>query len=170
MGAYDKINNSRAGVARKLLDYHILVKGRQVETTRIGYDVDVWGNEAPTMLSQESIAAIVIFPPGELPLLRIRGANGGTESAGESAVFFYDILPVETYFQFKDRIEKGDIFYFTIDDEVHNKIPIVLKVMDSAGAVTTQLIWRKFFCSPVTGLHELTEEVRARVLEKVGVV
>jgi hypothetical protein len=168
MGMYDKINNSRAGITRKLMDYYIFTKGRQVETTRIGYEADFWGNADAVPLSLEPIIAVVHFPPGELPLLRLREAGGMTEGVGESAVFFYDILPIEAYFQFKDRIEKGDIFYFSILDEAHNKIPIVIKVMDSAGAVTTQLIWRKFFCAPVTGLHELPKEVRGRVLEKAG--
>jgi hypothetical protein len=169
MGLYDKINNSRAGIARKLMDYFIFTKGRQVETTRIGYDADFWGNADAVPLSLDPIIAIVHFPPGELPLLRLRKADGMAEGVGESAVFFYDILPIEAYFQFKDRIEKGDIFYFSILDEARNKIPIIIKIMDSAGAVTTQLIWRKFLCSPITGLHELSEEVRGRVLEKVGV-
>jgi hypothetical protein len=170
MGLYDKVNNSRAGVVRKLMDYHISTRGRQVETTRIGYDTDFWGDADAIVLSEDPITAIIIFPPGELPLLRLRAARGTAEEVGESGVFFYDILPIEAYFQFKDRVERGDIFYFTIEDEAHNKIPIVFKIMDSAGAVTTQLIWRKFFCAPVTGLHELPEEVKARVLERIGVV
>jgi hypothetical protein len=169
MGLYDKINNSGAGRTRKLMDYFIFTKGRRVEMARIGYDTDFWGNEAPTALSQDPITAIILFPPGELPLIRIREGQGMSERAGESAVFFYDILPVEAYFQFKDRIEKGDVFFFTVEDEARNKMPIVLKVVDSAGAVTTQLVWRKFLCSPVTGLQELPEDVQAKVLEKVGV-
>jgi hypothetical protein len=170
MGLYDKVNNSRAAVVRKLMDYYIFTKGRQVETTRIGYDADIWGDADAVVLSQEPITAIVLFPPGELPLLRLRSADGMAEGAGESGTFFYDILPIEAYFQFKDRVEKGDVFYFTIEDEAHNRVPIVFKIMDSAGAVTTQLVWRKFFCSPLTSLHELPEEARALVLEKVGAV
>jgi hypothetical protein len=170
MGLYDKVNNSRAGVARKLMDYFIFTKGRQVETTRIGYDSDVWGDADAVVLSRDSITAIVQFPPGELPLLRLRAADGMAEEVGESGTFFYDILPIEAYFQFKDRVEKGDVFFFTIEDEAHNRMPIVFKVMDSAGAVTTQLIWRKFLCSPLTSLHELPENAQAWVLEKTGAV
>lgn len=170
MSLYDKVNNACAGVTRKLMDYYIFIKGRRVETTRIGVDFDIWGDGDNISLSDDPMNAIIVFPPGELPLLRLREAGGMAEGVGESAVFFYDILPIEAYFQFKDRVEKGDVFYFSIEDESHNKIPIVLKVMDLAGGVTTQVVWRKFMCSPITSLHELPEDVQARVLEKIGVV
>ena len=88
MGLYDKINNSRAGLTRKLMDYFVFIKGRQVEMARIGYDTDFWGNEDPTALSQDPITAIVLFPPGELPLIRLREGQGMSEGVGESAVFF----------------------------------------------------------------------------------
>jgi len=170
MGAYDKINNSRVKVVRKLVDRSIFVKGREVEMTRIGIDADIWGNADKKALSDAVIPAVVIFPPGELPLLRLRDGGGMLENVARDNTFFYDILPVEAYFQFKDRIEREDIFYFTVEDEARNKMPIILKVVDSVGSVTTQLIWRKFLCSPITGLHELEEDVKARVLEKIGVV
>jgi len=165
MGAYNKINNSQAGVVRKLFDLSIHFNGREVEMTRIGIDADVWGNEEYKSISQGEIVAIVNFPPGELPLLRFRG---GTEAVENSSIFFYDILPIEAYFQFKDRIEKGDIFYFTIDDENGNKLPIILKVMESVGSVSTQIIYRKFLCSPVTSYNELPEDVAGRVMEKIA--
>ena len=168
MAAYNKVNNSRVGVVRKLTDYYITVKGREVEMTRVGVDPDIWGNADTKALSDDSITAIVTFPPGELPILRVRDALSDNVSGGSA--FFYDILPVEAYFKFKDRVERGDIFYFTVEDELKNKMPIILKVCDLTGGVTTKLIWRKFLCSPVTGLHELAEETQARVLEKIGVV
>lgn len=153
---------------RKLFDYSIHVKGREVEMTRIGVDSDIWGNEDAKALSSDRVQAIVNFPPGELPLLRFRGAGGMSESAGNSSVFFYDILPVEAYFQFKDRVEKGDIFYFTLEDEIENRLPIILKVVDSMGGFSTKLLWRKFLCSPVTSLGELPEDAAGRVMEKIA--
>ena len=168
MGMYDRINSSQAGVVRKLFDYSVHVNGRTVEATRIGVDTDVWGNEERKPLSQETITAIINFPPGELPILRFREAGGMSEPVGSSSVFFYDVLPIEAFFQFKDRIERGDIFYFTIDDGGEKKMPVILKVMDPVGSFSTQILWKKFFCSPVTSLSELPEEVAARVLEKIA--
>jgi len=165
MGMYDKINASQAGAQRKLFDYSVHTNGRTVEMTRVAVDTDVWGNEERAALSQNEITAVVRFPPGELPILRFR--TSGTETADASSLFFYDVLPIEAYFQFKDRVEKDDIFYFTVDDEAGNKLPIILKVADQAGAVTTSLIWKKYLCAPVTGLHELKEDVAGRVLEKI---
>jgi hypothetical protein len=169
MGMYDKVNNSRAGVVRKLMDYHVSVRGRKVEMIRIGVDADFWGNADLNPLSENTITAIVNFPPGELPLLRLRGAQGMAEGVTRSGTFFYDILPIEAFFSFKDRIERHDVFYFTVADEAQNPMPIVLKVMDSVGGVTTQLVWRKFMCSPITGLQELPEDVQARLLERIGI-
>jgi len=165
MGMYDKINGSQVGVQRKLFDYSVQTNGRTVEMTRISVDSDIWGNEDRTPLSQDVITAVVHFPPGELPILRFREA--GSESVANSSLFFYDVLPVEVYFQFKDRVEKDDIFYFTVDDETDKKLPIILKVAELAGAVTTAVIWKKYLCTPVTGLHELEKEVADRVLEKI---
>jgi len=139
--------------------------------TRIGIDSDFWGNEETKALSNDVIHAIVNFPPGEIPLMRIREGDGMSENVSGGGLFFYDILPIEAHFQFKDRVERGDIFFFSIEDEQHNKIPIVLKVIEPLGSFTTQLIWRKFQCAPITGLHEIQDEdVKARILEKVGVV
>lgn len=166
MGHYNKINDSQAGVVRKLFDYSIHINGREIEMVRIGVDGDIWGNEDIQALSCDIITANIIFPPGELPLLRFR--ESGTESAGNQSLFFYDVLPIEAYFQFKDRVEKGDYFYFTIDDENGKKIPIVLKVMEPVGTFSSQLLHRKFLCSAVTSLHELPEDVAGRVMEKIA--
>jgi len=167
MALYDKINNSQVGVARKLFDYHVFTGGRTVETTRLGCDSDIWGNEELKALSQEKITAIVHFPPGEIPFLRFREAGGMSEEVGSSSLYFYDVLPIEAYFQFKDRIERQDIFYFTIEDEQNNKLPVIFKIVDIAGSFSTGVVWKKFICSPITSLEELPENVRGRVLEKI---
>ena len=167
MGMYNKINSSQAGVVRKLFDYSIFVSGREVEVTRVAVNPDIWGNEDRAALSLGTINAVINFPPGELPVLRFR-ETGGTEQVANTSLFFYDVLPIEAYFQFKDRVEKGDIYYFTIDDEGNNKLPVLLEIMDLSGGFSTSLLYRKFICAPVTSLNKLPEEARARVMEKIA--
>jgi hypothetical protein len=168
MGLYNKINDSQVGVARKLFDYSVQVNGRLVETTRIGVNSDIWGNEENKALSNETLTAIVKLPNDELPLIRFRADGRMSETPGNSSLFFYDVLPIEVYFQFKDRVEDGDVFYFTVKGETGKPIPIILRIKNSVGAFTTELIWRKFYAAPITSLTELDESVVGRVMEKIA--
>jgi len=74
--AYNKINNYLAPAIRKLSDYHILVRGRKTECTRLAVKKDVWGNSESETISVSEIQAIFIFPPGERPLIRLRAGKG----------------------------------------------------------------------------------------------
>ncbi|MGL5913582.1 MAG: hypothetical protein ACRCZB_05400 [Bacteroidales bacterium] len=92
-----------------------------------------------------------------MPLIRLREL-GGSANVDTSALFFYDILPTEAYFKFEDKIETNDIFFCTVDDEYKNKMPVIFKVLDQKGSFSSELIWRKFLCAPITSLSELPDE------------
>ena len=169
MGAYDAINNWTARSIRKLSDYHIFVRGRRSECTRLTRIKDVWGNEDNETISVSQIQAIFIFPPGEMPLIRLRAGQGTQAEVQASNLFFYDILPIEIYVQWKDRIEVGDILYFYILDENENRMPVVFKILDQKGAFSSQLIWRKMLAAPVTNLDtEIPEDLAERLLSSIA--
>jgi hypothetical protein len=168
-GAYNRINDWTARAIRKLSDYHIFVAGRRTECTRLSRNTDVWGNDNLETISVSSIPVIFIFPPGEMPLIRLRAGNGTQAEVQSSNLFFYDILPIECYTRWGDTIENGDVIYFWAGDENGNKMPVVFKILEQKGAFSSQLIWRKYLAAPITSLDtEIPTDLRDRLLAMVN--
>ena len=163
-GAYNKLNSSQAGAIRKLHDYHVFTQGRSLDIVRIHIEEDIWGEGESTVIDLLNTNAIIVFPPGEMPLIRLRELSGGTKP-DTAALYFYDILPTEAYFKWNDQIETGDIFFFITPDELGNKMPVIFKVLDQRGSFSSELIWRKFLCAPVTSLNEVPEQAAKKIRE-----
>jgi hypothetical protein len=78
-------------------------------------------------------------------------------------------LPIEVYVRWEDKIEVGDVIYFFVMDENKNKMPIVFKILDQKGAFSSQLIWRKMICAPITNIDtEVPPDLSARLLAEVA--
>jgi hypothetical protein len=169
MPAYNKINNWTARSIRKLSDYHIFISGRHTECTRLSRNTDVWGNDNLETISVSSIPVIFIFPPGEMPLIRLRAKSGTQAEVQSTGLFFYDILPTECYTRWEDNIEAGDIIYFWAGDENGNKMPVVFKILDQKGAFSSQLIWRKYVAAPITNIEtEIPPDLAERILAEIA--
>jgi hypothetical protein len=169
MPAYNKINDYCAPAIRKLHDYHVFTGGRKTECTRLSRNTDVWGNDELISISVSSVPVIFIFPPGEMPLIRLRANNGTQAEVQSTGLFFYDILPIECYTRWKDRIENGDVIYFWAGDENGNKIPVVFKILDQKGAFSSQLIWRKYVAAPITNIEtEIPSDLAERLLAEIA--
>jgi len=169
MSSYDRINNWNARAIRKLHDYHIFTQGRKTECTRLAKVKDAWGNADVQTISASQIQAVFVFPPGEMPLIRLRAGNGTQAQTQASGLYFYDILPVEVYVRWEDEVEVGDVVYFFVSDERGNKMPVVFQILDQKGAFSSQLVWRKLVCAPVTNLEtEIPEDLRERLLAAIN--
>jgi hypothetical protein len=168
--AYGKINDFTARSIRKLSDYHILVNGRKTECTRLTRIPDVWGNVDSETISVSQIQAIFVFPPGEMPLIRLRAGKGTQAQTQSTNLFFYDILPTEIYVRWEDEINTGDVIYFFALDEKGNKMPVVFKILDQKGAFSSQLIWRKMIAAPITSIEEteVPKDLAERLLAEIG--
>jgi hypothetical protein len=168
-GSYNKINNWTARSIRKLSDYHIFVAGRRTECTRLSRNTDVWGNDNPETISVATVPVIFIFPPGEMPLIRLRAGNGTQAEVQSSGLYFYDILPIEVYARWGDNLEPGDVIYFWAGDENGNRMPVVFKILDQKGAFSSQLIWRKFIAAPIVNLEtEVPSDLAERLLAEIA--
>jgi hypothetical protein len=88
MPAYNKINDYCAPAIRKLNDYHVFTRGRKTECTRLSRNGDVWGNDDLTSISVSSVPIIFSFPPGEMPLIRLRAGNGTQAEVQSTGLFF----------------------------------------------------------------------------------
>ena len=169
MGAYNKINDYLAPAIRKLSDYHIFTQGRKTECTRLTAIKDKWGNVDSDTISVSQISAIFIFPPGEMPLIRLRSGKGTQAQTQATGLYFYDILPVEVYVRWEDQIEVGDVIYFFALDENLTKIPVVFKVLDQKGAFSSQLIWRKMIAAPILNIDtEIPDDLGKRLLAEIS--
>lgn len=167
--AYNKINDFNARAIRKLSDYAIFTQGRRTECTRLTKVTDTWGNSESDTIAASSVQAVFVFPPGEMPLIRLRAGKGTQAEVQASGIFFYDILPVEIYVRWEDKIEVGDVLYFTVLDENGHKMPVIFKVLDQKGAFSSQLIWRKMIAAPVTNIDtEIPEDLAERILAIVA--
>jgi hypothetical protein len=169
MSAYNKINDFCGRAIRKLSDYHIFTQGRKTECTRLTKIADDWGNADSETISVSTVTAIFVFPPGEMPLIRLRAGKGTQAQTQSTNLFFYDILPTEMYVRWEDSIEVGDVLYFFAQDENGGKMPIVFKILDQKGAFSSQLIWRKMIAAPITNIDtEIPSDLRDRLLAMVN--
>jgi hypothetical protein len=167
--AYNKINNWTARAIRKLSDYHIFVNGRKTECARLTKINDVWGNADAETISVSQVQAVFVFPPGEMPLIRLRAGRGSQAEVQSSGLFFYDILPVEIYVRWEDRVETGDVLCFFSLDENGNKMPVVFKILGQKGAFSSQLIWRKMIAAPITSIdQEIPPDLAERLLAEIA--
>jgi len=169
MSAYDKINAFNARAIRKLHDYHIFSQGRRTECTRLTKVTDTWGNSESETILASTVQAVFVFPPGEMPLIRLRAGKGTQAEVQASGLFFYDILPIEIYVRWEDRIEVNDVLYFYIIDENENKMPVVFKILDQKGAFSSHLIWRKLIAAPITNIDtEIPVDLAERLLSQIA--
>lgn len=161
MSSYqDKLASASAGIRRKLFDHSVRMKGRAVEVTRFFVTEDIYGDERQAPISQASITAIIAYPPGEVPLQRFRyGAQ--SPAVEDTGTFFFDILPIEVYTRWVDRVELGDYLFQVIRDENGSKVGILLRVSNLFGSWDTELVWRKAWAAPYNG--DLPADVRRAI-------
>jgi hypothetical protein len=163
MSSYqDKLATASATVRRKLFDHSVRMKGRLVSVSRFYVEEDLYGDEQRSLIRRSDVEMIIVYPPGEVPLQRFR--KDATQAAvEETGTFFFDILPIEVFVQFKDNVEKGDFIFQVIKDENHNKMGILLQISNMFGSWDTELVWRKGWAAPYSG--DVPPEVQTAINE-----
>ena len=99
-------------------------------------------------ISKSIIYAIIKFPT-EIPLDRFRADS--LDYVAETRTFFFDLLPVEAYTRFADHVEKNDLLFFHLQDELGNNIPFLLQVTEVFGSFSTSLVYKKLYLAPQHG-------------------
>ena len=164
MASYqDKLASASARVRRKLFDHSVRMKGRQVSVLRFIVAEDIYADEQRTLISSGTIPAVLVYPHGEIPLQRFRAQTPSLPQAvvQDSGLFLFDILPVEVYTQWADKVEIGDFIFQVIKDEVGNKIGILLRVANLFGSWSSELVWRKGWAAPYSG--DIPAEVESAI-------
>ena len=152
MSIQDSISKASERIKRKLFDNHIKVTGRCLLGIRYRVTEDMYEDEERVLIDRETIEVVIDYPT-EIPIYRFaRGEyNNDIEQSG---AFFFDILPIDLYTKWANKIEVGDFIYHCLRDESGNPVPILLKISEVFGSFEVGLVWRKAWCSPYNGQIE----------------
>ena len=146
-GIQNKLAKKQAGLKRKLMDYKIRLSGNCSQIIRIYTEENKYGDETLTTINHCMILAIIDYP-GELPLYRLRTSADDSEIDEPTGIFLYDIIPIEVYTQWKDKVEIGDLLVRKIKDETDSCLVNVLRISNILGSFKTDLIWKKCLTAP----------------------
>lgn len=150
MSIRESIFKKSLKVKQRLFDQNVHLKGRTIQAVRITVgEEDIYKDTTDSVINSEVIEAIIAFPD-RLPLERYR--LDGSTLTEETRTYFFEILPIECYTKFSDRVEKKDILVFALEDENENKIPFVLQVTDSFGKFEHGMVWKMQYLAPVNGV------------------
>lgn len=163
MGIQESILRKTANAQRALFNHKIQVVGRQLYLVRIGTKRDMYHDIVEESVIEENKITAALYYPTEFPISRYR-VDGDTDIE-QTRTHFFEILPIEAYFQFKDKIERDDLLFHIMWDEWGNKVPMVLRVTESLGRFSTDLVWRKYYCAPEN--MDLEEEVQSILEQKI---
>lgn len=148
-----------AKVQQRLFDHSIEITGRDREVIHFFTQEDKYGNETREIIANKKTITRISYPT-EVPIERLHTGDYqlGTQ---ENRTFFFDLLPIEMYTKWADKVEKGDYIVDFLYTEKNKKFPIVLKTSEFLGRFSTDLIWAKWYCSPYRGI--LPEEIKTYI-------
>ncbi len=158
MALQDSLTRKTSKLKRRLFDHSIKILGREVDVVKIDsvlvrkYDFGIQIDEKPEIeIFNNTLTAIISYPT-EIPLQRFRyfgSTEGQTEHTG---TFFYEVLPIEIWFKFDDKVNEQDYIIHMLHDEEDRNFNIVLKIEDTMGSfANNDLVWKKHLCSIYNG-------------------
>ncbi|MEI7509694.1 MAG: hypothetical protein WCJ62_09560 [Flavobacterium sp.] len=125
--------------------------GQKTQVIRLNVSEDDYGNRDFSILSQDIITGIISIPANEVMLFTAQRDNNDSRGNGGS---IYDVLPIEAFFQFSDKVEHGDIliYKYLLDPDT---TPITYHIMafqvvNMIGKMTNSLLWIKYVLAPYT--------------------
>ena len=150
MSIQDALSRKLSPIKRKLFDYKIRLSGNRSKIIRLKTTENKYGDEDITIVSDCQIIAIRNYP-SEIRLYRLR-TEVQIPISESTGIYFYDILPIEVFTQWKDNVEVGDILVRKIRDENYCTDPLlnIIRITEVLGAFTDELAWKKSQASPHT--------------------
>lgn len=153
MSYQSKIAQALAKVKRKNFDRMIKLVGRPISVLRFRITTDMYDDETRTLIDKQRLEVNMVFP-SEIPLYRF-DRNNYNKDVDDTGVFMFDILPIEIFTKWGDKVEKGDFIVCKLRDEVGNGIELLLQITETVGQFDTySLIWKKSLCAPYSGQLE----------------
>lgn len=167
MSIQEKLSKAYAPLQRKLFDRQISLTGRVSDVIRLKVVENKYHDEEIQIVSSDRIEMVIDFP-AEIPLFRFRNRNldsvdiSQEQIESNTSVYLYDILPIECYAKFEDKIERGDIIIVMYSDEnlETQDLVLILRISEVLGSFNANsLVWRRFQCAPYN--LTLTDEINA---------
>ena len=146
MGIQDKLDTGLSALKRKLTDYKIDISGREFQVLHIATTRDKYEDETVTMISNKTVTAIIKYP-SDIPLYRYRSGSSTITHASDG-VYLYDILPINLFTKWADKVEKFDLLVQKITDDQDIIVPIVLRISEVLGSFNTELVWKYAQAAP----------------------
>ena len=174
MSIQSKMSFRQAKLKRRLYDNKIKLVGQKTQVIKLSIEEDDFGNRDFTIVAQEIITGIISIPGGEILLWNSsRAGNNPSEGSG---VGVYDILPIDAWFKFSDKVEKGDIlvYKYLIDPETKDYHIQAFQVVNKIGKFSNNLLFVKYVLAKhmldFTNYPEITPILNAyKALDEEGV-
>ena len=149
MSIYESISKSQIRLKQRLFDEHIKNFGEEMYILRLKFQEDIFQDLSDIEVLSKDVIPIIIRFPDEIPIDRLRGDN---EEVDSSRVFFFDLLPIEVYARFSDKVENKDILFFYYGDDNGNKIPFILQITEKFAKISPSGIeWMKCYATKYNG-------------------
>lgn len=171
MTIQDVLSAKQDNLRRHLFDRNVKLTGHQYEAIHVTVaEVDMYGDalEGQSTLEDRIPIELQITYPQEIPIDRFKYVDSATKSerlnTESTGTFFFEILPIEIFSKFTDKIETGDYIIHSAKDEQGNGIVMVLQTSEMLGTLGRSLTWKKHYASPFKGqlptlLQDIVEEL-----------
>lgn len=141
-----KISRKLRNLKKRLYDNKMNWSGMDLELLVLSITNDSHDDESSIDLKDtRHIIGYIKYPDEELPISNAFGNNQGS-----TAFHMYDILPIEFYCKWEDRVKLGDIIInkmIMADDSVK---AMILQVVDQISRGDTDVAFVKYIVAPYT--------------------
>lgn len=166
MSVQSKLAKSQIAMRNRLHDYNISQIGTETKVVRLKTTRTLEGDFDEEEVVSHDTLILYLALPEEIPITRFR-KNLLQPEAKTDNVFFYDILPIDVYAQYKDNLAKDDILIRRLNvynDSFYQVLQITETLANFQG---DQLTWMKFQSAPYTApfTQEIADIVDSYILD-----
>jgi len=142
----DKLLRGTATLRRKYYDIEIAHIGTEQKVIHISMVRDKYGDTEFTVVSDKVITGYIDYPGNEIPI-----AQEHSDNTANRGLYLYELLPIEGYFQFEDKVKFKDIILQKISMGDDDDFRIMgLQVSEITTKADVSAVWRKYILSPWT--------------------
>ena len=149
----DKLRKSAYTASKKIYDSKIKVSGTSMEMLYVKEnDVDWYGDVGEIDIDDKlTPVEVVIDLPNNIPMDRFVSADPSNRQITQTNVALFDILPIEAYAKFSQKVAKGDFFIYKFEDDNENIMYLLLKVTDLVGSFRKEMYGQRCYLALYNG-------------------
>lgn len=167
MSIHEKLENSSLKIKKKLYDNILRLKGTAVQCIKIKEVLDKYKDVQDVSIIENATVTAYIDDLGlEIPLNRYRIDSTTTTAIDKESVYFFDVIPIDAYFQWNDKVEFGDIIVLVIKDGTL-KIPVCFRIGDMVGRLSKNILLKKYKVA-VYNPSMITTEIRNLIVNYIN--